>query len=74
MKNVDNENLEKIIGSFDDINPMDNKQCYFFVLEFIEGANLDKVLKNHISEKKNIDQDLIMKIFFGIENGLKYHK
>ena len=72
MKNVDNENLEKIIGSFDDINPMDNKQCYFFVLEFIEGENLDKVLKNHISEKKNIDQDLIMKIFFGIENGLKY--
>ena len=72
MKNVDNANLEKIFGSFDAINPIDNKECHFFVLEFIEGENLDKVLKNHISKKKNIDQDLIMKIFFGIENGLKY--
>ena len=72
MKNTDHKNLEKIIGSFEDINPLDNKECHFFILEFIEGENLDKLLKNHQSGKKNIEQNLIMKILFGIEEGLKY--
>jgi non-specific serine/threonine protein kinase len=72
MKNTDHQNLEKIIGSFEDINPLDNKDCHFFILEFIEGENLDKLLKNHQSGKMNIDQNLIMKILFGIEEGLKY--
>lgn len=75
MKKVDNPNIEKIFGSFKGINPVDKKDCYFFVLEFIEGTNLDKLMREYQLNQKHIDQNLIMKIFFGIENGLYYlHK
>lgn len=75
MKKVNNQNLEKIIGSFEGVNPLGNSQCFFFVLEFIEGENLDNLSKRYIHDKKTIDQTLIMRILYGTENGLYYlHK
>ena len=75
MKNSNNPNIEKIIGYFTGYNPSDNKEYYYFILEFIEGKNLDKLANEYQEKKENIDQNLIMKLFFGIENGLYYlHK
>ena len=75
MRKVDNKNLEKILGSFEGINPLENRPCYFFVLEFIEGENLDKFMRSYIEKNINIDQNLIIKILSGVETGLYYlHK
>ena len=70
MKNINGPNLEKILGRFDGINPLENKQCYFFVLEFIEGENLDNLKTKYQRNNIFIDQNLIMKIFSGVETGL----
>ena len=75
MRKIDNQNLEKILGSFEGINPLENKECYFFILEFIEGENLDKIMKSYQDKNMNIDQNLIIKILSGVETGLYYlHK
>ena len=75
MRKVDNKNLEKILGCFEGINPLENRQCYFFILEFIEGENLDKLMKSYYDKNINIDQNLIIKILSGVETGLYYlHK
>ena len=73
MKKVSNPNLEKIYGIFE--AKFEGKDCYFFVLEFIDGINLFKLMFKYQNEGKYIDQNLIMKIFYGVESGLYYlHK
>ena len=66
MLNVEHPNIEKTFGTFIVNN------CQYFVLEFIDGENLDKLIKKYRDKKENIDQNLIMNIFLGTENGLKY--
>ena len=75
MYEANHPNIEKIYGYFEGYNPLDNKACSFFVLEFIDGENLDNIRQKYQKRKENIDQNLIMKIFLGIMNGLSYlHK
>ena len=76
MKKVDGHpNLEKIYGYFEGISPLEKKPCYFFIFEFIEGENLDNLMKRYKKNNMFIDQNLIIKIFSGVEAGLYYlHK
>ena len=72
MNNANHPNLEKIYGYFEGNNPLDNKECIFFVLELIDGENLYSISEKYEKRKENIDQNLIMKIFLGTDNGLSY--
>ena len=68
MSSQNSENLEKVYGSFEE--KIYGKDCYFFVLELIDGKNLFNLIDNYQHQKKYIEQNLIMKIFFGVANGL----
>ena len=70
-----NDNIEKFYGFFIDIFPDINSYCYFLILEFIEGQDLQKVKIEFSKKNQNIDEKFIIFIFKGIVNGLDYlHK
>ena len=72
MTNINHPNIEKCYGIFKEFYPIENQNCYFFILEFINGENLTQFLKRYKSLKQNIDQKLIIIILKGILNGLDY--
>lgn len=76
MENINNhDNIEKFYGYFIDIYPKNNKACYFLILEFIEGQDLEKLRKEYSNKNQNIEEKLILLIFKGIAKGLDYlHK
>ena len=75
MINSFHPNIERCYGGFRQLFPFNNKICYFFVLELIKGQNLTKLINEYISKSILIKQELIIKIFKEITNGLAYlHK
>ena len=72
MANINHPNIEKCYGIFKEFYPIENQNCYFFILEFIKGENLTKFLERYKLMKQNIDQKLIIIILKGILNGLDY--
>ena len=76
LKDINNHNnIEKFYGYFIDIFPIKNKYCYFLILEYIEGQDLEKMRKEFSEKNQNIDERTILLIFKGIVNGLDYlHK
>ena len=75
LSNTNHENIEKFYGYFNEYFPPFDEICHFFILEFIDGENLDDMLERYKKLKKPISQELIIKIFTGIVNGLNYlHK
>lgn len=75
MSNINHPNIEKIYGGFKDFNPIENKYCYCFVLEFINGENLTNFMERYKLMKQEINQKLIIIILKGVLNGLDYlHK
>ena len=76
LKDINNHNnIEKFYGYFLDIFPINNKYCYFLILEYIEGQDLEKMRKEFSEKNQNIDERTILLIFKGIVNGLDYlHK
>ena len=73
LKNINNhDNIEKFYGYFIDIYPNKNKYCYFLILEFIEGQDLEKMRKKFSEKNQKIDEREILFIFKGIVNGLDY--
>ena len=75
LSNTHHENIEKIYCYFYDYFPHFNENCHFFVLEFIDGENLQDMLERNKKSKKPISQDIIIKILTEIVKGLNYlHK
>lgn len=75
MSALNHENIERFHGGFKDYFPQEKNNCFFFVLEFIDGENLQDMLNRYENKKEYISQDLIMKIIKGALNGLSYlHK
>ena len=76
LNNINNhDNIEKFYGYFKDFFPKKQKFCYFLILEFIEGLDLEKMRKEYSEKNQNIDEKFILFIFKGILNGLDYlHK
>ena len=72
MNHANHPNIEKIYGYFEGYNPLDYQVCSFFILEYIEGENLFNIMEKYQKRNENIDQNLIMKIFFGTVNGLHH--
>ena len=72
MLNLTHQNIEKIYTGFKDYFPFVKSKCFFFVLEYIEGENLQNLLNKYQSKNKYIEQDLIIRIFQDILNGLSY--
>ena len=75
MSNINHPYLEKSYGGFIEYYPLENQNCYFFVLEFIKGKNLTTFLEGKEKKKEYIEQKLIIKIIKEIAEGLGYlHK
>ena len=75
MTNSFHPNIERCYGGFKQLFPFNNRICYFFVLELIKGQNLTQLINSYISKSIIINQELIIKIFKDITNGLAYlHK
>ena len=72
MANINHPNIEKCYGIFKEFYPIENQNCYFFILEFIKGENLTKFLERYKLMNQNIDQKLIIIMLKGILNGLDY--
>ena len=66
MSNISHPNIMKFYNSF-----LENNNVYL-VLEFIEGENLNDLLKKHKGMGQYLNQNLIIIILKGIINGLKY--
>lgn len=58
MLHLDHENVSKAIDVIDDVT---------FVMEYVKGNNLKKIV-----EKKSIEQNIILKIMIDIAKGLNY--
>ena len=76
LQDINNQdNIERFYGYFIDFFPIKNKYCYFLILEFIEGQDLEKIRKEFSEKNQNIDERTILLILKGIVNGLDYlHK
>ena len=75
LSNANHENIEKCYGYFNDYFPPFHEFCHFFILEFIDGENLQDMLNRYKKLKKPISQELIIKILTEIVKGLNYlHK
>lgn len=75
LSNANHENIEKCYGYFNDYFPPFHELCHFFILEFIDGENLQDMLNRYKKLKKPISQELIIKILTEIVKGLNYlHK
>lgn len=71
MKNLNHPNIEKVYGQFKDYFQYFGQNCYFFVLELINGCNLKEYLDSYEKMNTNIGQQTIIKILDGIVNGLE---
>lgn len=72
LLNTNHENIEKFYGYFRDNFPEENEMYHFFILEFIDGENLEDMLKRKMKSKTPISQELIIKILTQIVKGLNY--
>ena len=76
MKNLNHNNIVHLYGSFEDNN------CYYFVMEYIPGECLEKMINNYKNNKNNylisekrynpVKESMVINIFKQILNGLIY--
>ena len=75
LSNTYHENIEKFYGYFNEYFFPFHEICHFFILEFIDGENLQEMINRYKKLKKPISQELIIKILTEIVKGLNYlHK
>ncbi len=68
LKSLNHENIVKIEDSFQ----YDNSQKFGMLLEFCDGGDLSKFIKEHKLKKKHFDELKIIEIFKQILCGLEY--
>ncbi len=68
MKSLSHENIVKIEDSFQ----YDNNRKFGMILEYCDGGDLSKFIKEHKLKKKHLEESKIIEIFKQILNGLEY--